>query len=220
MKKAISAFLLLVTVLSLSACFRRIEPEEDAARPMAEITEDLPQEAITLPLDETAEMLREVLENKRTLITGDGQAVYLKDYPIHETLKAEPCEYTFVDFDGDGRTEAAVNLSRQVGVYLVLREYGQKVFGYPFTVRAFLDLKTDGSFVGSGGAGTHYYRRMTFEGEECVVHTEAVNDVTAGVYEISGQPVSAGEAQAFADARNEKENAEWQDMSAAFASDT
>ena len=73
MKKAISAFLLLVTVLSLSACFRRIEPEEDAARPMAEITEDLPQEAITLPLDETAEMLREVLENKRTLITGDGQ---------------------------------------------------------------------------------------------------------------------------------------------------
>lgn len=214
MKKAISAFLLLVTVLSLSACFRRIEPEEPVEDSVPEVLEDLPESSITLPLDEAAEMLREVLANERTLLTGDGQAVYLRDYPIHEVLKAEPCEYTFVDLDGDGQTEAAVNLSRQVGVYLVLREYGQKVFGYPFTIRAFLDLKTDGSFVGSGGAGTHYYMRMTFEKEQCIVHTEAVNDVMGGVYEIHGQPVSAEEAQAFAKNHGEKEDVQWIPMDA------
>ena len=97
MKKAISAFLLLLTVLSLSACFRRIEPEEPMEASVPEISEDQSEEPIALPLDETAEMLREVLANERTLLTRDGQAVYLRDYPIHEVLKAEPCEYTFVD---------------------------------------------------------------------------------------------------------------------------
>lgn len=214
MKKAIFAFLLLLTVLSLSACFRRIEPEETVEDSVPELLEDLPESSITLPLDEAAQMLREVLANERTLITGDGQAMYLKDYPIHEALKAEPCEYTLVDLDGDGQTEAAVNLSRQVGVYLVLREYGQKVFGYPFTIRAFLDLKTDGSFVGSGGAGTHYYKRMTFEKEQCIVHTEAVNDVMGGVYEINGQPVSSEEADEFAKKHSEKEDVQWYSMDA------
>ena len=116
--------------------------------------------------DNSKDLLTAVFNNEKTFITEKGEAVLLKNYAVGNgalatPLYANPVEFVFVDFDDDKTDEMVINISADYGTYLVLHCNGLDVYGYEFGARALQVLKIDGSFMGSNGAGSNYYCKLT-----------------------------------------------------------
>ena len=65
-------------------------------------------------------------------------------------------QFAVLDLDGDGGSEVVLEISAvasDMGGYLVLRQVGGTVYGYPSGWRTFWYLKADGTFVYSYQAG-------------------------------------------------------------------
>ena len=134
-------------------------------------------------------ILSRVLNNKTTFITESGKTTYLKEYKIGEgTLStpfdADPSKYVFVDMDGDRKNELVINISNDYGYYLVLHYNGKNVYGFEFTVRSLMSLKTDGSFMQSGGAASSSYCKISFDDDGYTIIDEAIKDSTMGKFEL------------------------------------
>ena len=165
-------------------------------------------------MDINKEKLNKVLNNKEKLIKENGKAVFLKDYIIAEgkiidTIIAEPYEYAYVDFDADGKPEMVINISRYIGYNLVLHYNGKNVYGYEFDIRGLNQIKTDGSFVSSGGADSNYYCRLSFENNKVNIKYEAIKDSLSGIFELNGKKVSIQEINEYINKRKLKENINW-----------
>ena len=160
------------------------------------------------------EKIFNVLNNKEKIVTEKGNEVYLKDYILledyeNENLKAIPYEYTLVDFDADQKEEMVVNISYDFGNMLVLHYNGQKVYGYEFVYRGMSTINKDGSFMGSNGAASSYYCRLSFEGNKKIIQEEAIEDTDEDIYQINGKKVSAKEIDKFTKEWHLKEKVNW-----------
>ena len=181
MKKLISVLLILIIIFSVSACEKNTSNTD----------------------------LMLILENKQQFITEAGEKVYIKDYKYGEEYYATLNKYTSVDFDDDGIDELVVDISVNGGIYLVLHSDSSKVYGFLFSARELQSLKTDGSFMQSGGAIAICYCSMTF-GEGTYEITEiAVSDSYTGRLEIDGKECSVEEINEYAKNWQLKEDAEW-----------
>lgn len=161
--------------------------------------------------------LSDVLDNKITFISENGSATYLQDYKIGEgtlstPIDAVPSKYTYVDMDSDGETELVVNVSDKYGYYLVLHYSSQEVYGFEFNARSLLSLKTDGSFMASNGAASNSYCKISFDDNSYTIIYEAVQDSTAGKFELDGENVSIEALNEFINDWNLKSNVEWTDI--------
>lgn len=181
MKKLISILLVLITIFSVSACGK----------------------------DTSNTDLMLILENKQQFTTEDGEEVYLKDYKYGEEYYATPNKYTSVDFDGDGVNELVVDISVNGGIYLVFHSDSAKTYGFLFYARELQCIKTDGSFMQSGGATVVCYCSMTFSGDTYEITETAVSDDYTGKLEIDGKECSVEEITAYAKNWQLKEDAEW-----------
>ena len=188
MKKLISIVLVCAIVLAMGACSSK--------------------------KDDSKGLLTAVLNNEKTFITEKGEAVLLKNYAVGNgelatPLYAKPTEYVFVDFDEDETNEMVINISADYGAYLVLHCNGLDVYGYEFGVRALQALKTDGSFMGSNGAASNYYCRLTFEDNKANVTYTAIKDSTMNRFELNGKECSIEELNEYINDWNLKKAVEW-----------
>ncbi len=158
---------------------------------------------------QTNDLITAVLENREKFVTEEGETCYLNDYQMGDPVVTNPKGYTFVDFDGDGKQEAVIYISESHGFYLVLHSDNSQVFGHVFSVRALQSLKTDGTFVGSGGAGLHYYHKMHFENNKPVITDEAIDDELAENYQINGKTVTKDEMDQFTQKWYQKQDVQW-----------
>lgn len=125
-------------------------------------------------------------------------------------------QFAVLDLDDDGGLEVVLQISdvaNDMGGYLVLRQVGGTVYGYPSGWRTFWYLKTDGTFVYSyqagnedgaasvrfTGTGMELEKRICGQGKQFEFDT----------FLIDGQPVSQREYEAAWDAQNQKSDAEW-----------
>lgn len=166
--------------------------------------------------NENQKILGAVLENKKTFITENGKAVFLKNYKIgegyySELIMANPCEYVYVDFDSDGKEELVVNISKMQGFYLVLHYNGYDIYGYEFGIRSLSALKSDGSFMQSGGTASNYYCRMSFEQNKINIIYTAIKDSTAGKFQLNGKECSIQELNEYINDWYLKENVQWKE---------
>ena len=164
-------------------------------------------------------ILSRVLNNKTTFITESGKTTYLKEYKIGEgTLStpfdADPSKYVFVDMDGDRKNELVINISNDYGYYLVLHYNGKNVYGFEFTVRSLMSLKTDGSFMQSGGAASSSYCKISFDDDGYTIIDEAIKDSTMGKFELNGENASTEALNEFINDWNLKTNVIWTDIKA------
>ena len=158
---------------------------------------------------QTNNLITAVLENREKFVTEEGETCYLKDYQMGDPVEIDPKEYALVDFDGDGNREAVVYISENQGFHLVLHCNNSQVFGHVFSVRALQNLKIDGTFVGSGGAGSHYFDKMHFENNKPLVTTEAVDDDLYEDYQINGKAVTKEEIDQFTQKWYQKQDVQW-----------
>lgn len=188
MKKIVSMFLLIVMVMTFAACSNQNQ--------------------------ESKVILTSVLDSQKTFIDEDGNAVLLRDYVIGndflvDELLANPTEYVFVDFNEDNVDEMVVNISENLGFYLVLYWNGFDVYGYGYGVRALACLKTDGSFIASSGADSNCYCRLTFENNKPKVIYDAIKDSPINRYELAGNSCSIEEVDAYIRSWNSKKDVVW-----------
>lgn len=193
MKKVINLLCLIILLLMIGCTSNKID--DQISNPSTE--------------NDKNKVLIAVLNNDKTFIDEDGKAKYLFDYSINETINAVPHEYTFVDFDGDDQDELVVNVSSDFGIYLIFNFNGMDVFSHQVDARSLISLKTDGSFMISGGAGINHYCRSIFEGSDRHVWPECVKDSTSGEFLIDGENVSTEEINEFINDWNLKKDVEW-----------
>lgn len=90
-------------------------------------------------------------------------------------------KYAIIDMDRDGSPEAVVELTdRSNSWYVVLSYHEGNVYGYSFTLRAFLALRSDGRYMASSGAAYNSILEMSFDGirlkEKTLAHSEMAGD--------------------------------------------
>lgn len=82
-------------------------------------------------------------------------------------------EFTVLDMDGDGVSEAVFQLGKGEDDYfgfLVLHVGQERVTGYEITYRGLIALKADGTHTGSSGAAYSYTYRIAFDAEGLGYH--------------------------------------------------
>lgn len=162
-------------------------------------------------------LLLSVLNSESTFIAENGQSILMKElaygFDGDTPLLAQPQEYTFVDMDGDGNDELIADITPTQTAYIVLHEADGTVYGYLIYRRALLDLKTDGSFMQSGGVGIEYYCKIEFEADAYNTVRTAVRNSTDGIYELDGAESTIDAVNAYAEEWAAKTNAEWINVS-------
>lgn len=125
-------------------------------------------------------------------------------------------QFAVLDLDGDGGSEVVLQISdvaNDMGGYLVLRQEGSAIYGYPSHWRTFWNLKTDGTFeysypagneggvasVRFTGTGMDLDKRICGQGKQFTFDT----------FLVDGKPVSETEYNAAWDAQDQKPDAVW-----------
>ena len=76
--------------------------------------------------------------------------------------------------------------------YLIFHQEGETFYAVEFPIRWFEDLRQNGVYLGSGGAGSSWYYRMSFRGgvfeQQELGHREEW--ATGGEYELGGEEVT------------------------------
>ena len=157
------------------------------------------------------ETLLEVLNNERGFINKSGETVYFKNYRPFNLMDAVPEKYTLVDLDQDGKDELVVHVNPNFGAYTIFHIYRNKVYGFDFLERELMSLKTDGSFIQSGGAGLQVFAKLQFKKDKYEIIEQAYKDDVAEVYKINGISSTGELAGKYADEFYDKPDVIWEE---------
>lgn len=158
--------------------------------------------------------LLSVLYNEVPFVDETGQTVYVKDYNIagvEQQICAVAESYVFLDFDNDGRMEMLANVSSNYGIFLMLHMDKEQVYGYKFTQRSMINLKTDGTFMGSGGAAESAIFSLKFTGNQYETTELAYHNDLAEPkeYRVNGIPATQEDYQSFYNEYVNKPDVQW-----------
>lgn len=153
-----------------------------------------------------------VLNSETPFISEDGKSVLLKNYSYGTdggttVYYAIPQEYAVVDLDRDGTNEVVADITPYQTDYMVFHKYNNNIYGFLIGRRSFQDLKKDGSFYGSGGAGLAVYSRMEFNKNTYKVIDTAYSDNYNNIYKIDGKEVTKEAIDKYKSEWGSKENA-------------
>lgn len=111
-----------------------------------------------------------------------------------------PWGYTYVDLDSDGVDELVI-YPVSLTYCLILRYGGERVYGYLVPQRTFVNLKTDGTFLVSSGAGINSISSMsfqdTYQDTSFVIEDMAYKDDMDGVYLLDGKASDKETVEAY-----------------------
>lgn len=158
--------------------------------------------------------LIDVMNNRKEFVAENGSKVYLQDYQIPDTydvIKLNVETYTFVDLDHDDINELVLNATTESKRYLILHynTNDSTIYGYSVGARSMIDIKTDGSFWGSGGAGINQILTLTFDQGKLNYKTIASRNDYNNIYQINNAPATEQEMREFLDQWNARESCKW-----------
>lgn len=172
---------------------------------------------------------QDVLLGKTSFLYVDGSSqevpTLLPDIPLAfspYSSYAAVTEFAVLDLDGDGSREAVLRVTdaaNDMGGYVVLRQEGDEIRGYPSHWRTFWQLKTDGTFTYSYSAGTEDgIASARFEEDGLTIEKHIRCEMEAWepkVFEVDGRSVSETEYEAAVEAQAQKPDAVWYDLNEA-----
>lgn len=162
--------------------------------------------------DKSDKDLLDVIDNKIPFVDANNKEIFLKDYKISEydNYDFSPFEYASVDFDSDKTNELVISETQQ-NFYLILRydEAKNKIYGYNADVRSLIDLKTDGTFMQSSGAGINSISKLKFENGEIVFTELALKNDFDKEYKINKDDAQPEDVNSFFDEWNAVPTVSW-----------
>ena len=158
------------------------------------------------------------LANESLNISEIGQAVTDDD-----SVTVSATKFTVMDIDGDGEDEAVlwlqINNISDYGFEILHYQNGE-IYGYTLQYRAFMNLKTDGTFLFSGGAADSGIGKMTFSETGYSVNTQVysqsgydTNNELNVQYFINDESCSEDEFNDILSGQEQKSDVEWHDLS-------
>lgn len=158
------------------------------------------------------------LANESINIGEIGQAVTDDD-----SVTVSATKFTIMDIDGDGKDEAVlwlqINNISDYGFEILHYQNGE-IYGYTLHYRAFMNLKTDGTFLFSSGAADSGIGKMTFSETGYSVNTQAysqsgydTNNELNVQYFINDESCSEDEFNDILSGQEQKADVEWYDLS-------
>lgn len=158
------------------------------------------------------------LANESLNISEIGQAVTDDD-----SVTVSATKFTVMDIDGDGEDEAVlwlqINNISDYGFEILHYQNGE-IYGYTLQYRAFMNLKTDGTFLFSGGAADSGIGKMTFSETGYSVNTQVysqsgydTNNELNVQYFINDESCSEDEFNDILNGQEQKADVEWYDLS-------
>ena len=161
-------------------------------------------------------LLRAALESRATLRLN-GEEILLSQFMEQADGRLELPRLTVLDLDGDGQMEAVVKEYRR-GVEdtelgsLVLDVQHGVVYAYDLTLRAFNELRADGTFIYSSGAADNGIASLKPEEDSSTyqILAESRTDSAGGIsYTVDGLTVTGTEYSAALDRQAQKPEAVW-----------
>lgn len=146
-----------------------------------------------------------VLKNEIKYVNEDNKETLFKEYMENykESTENPKIKYTVFDFDNDSKNEMIVMIEAfNDGFYLILNNEDGTVYGFEEVYRGLKDLKTDGTYLASGGASSNGILRDKFEKNKRIQETLAEMDM--GKFQIDGKDVSEEEYNKYLDEFSKK----------------
>ncbi len=165
-----------------------------------------------------------ILENKTAFFSTDNKKNrYLNDFLANNGIYSTTLtisHFTVLDMDSDGIPEVVLELSVSDSpqFYEVLHYMNGKVFGYLKTYRSLEMLKTDGTFISSGGALDNEYGTLLFNTSTSNINvlgdmqSKQSTTGTTVSYFINNKSVTKENFDSFAQKQDEKKDATWYDF--------
>ena len=160
---------------------------------------------------------KDVFEGKQNVVVGANE------YKINEYLNSTNTEindigevkavkYASVDMDADGTDEIIIKLEKdEECVYAVLHYSESVVYGYSYiNNRCLLNLKTDGTFIGSSGALNSQVLKMSFVTTK-ITQTELAS-VDGEKFKVEGNEVTQEEYDKYMKTQSNKTDVTFIDM--------
>ena len=157
------------------------------------------------------------LANKSLNIGEIGQAITDDDSAAVSAVK-----FAVIDLDDDGEDEIVLWLKNGMSDcgFEILHDQNGEIYGYTLWYRAFMELKTDGTFLSSGGAADSRIGKMSFSETGYSVTSQAYsqsgydsdNELTVQ-YFINNESCSEDEFNDKINAQEQKADVEWYDLS-------
>lgn len=178
-----------------------------------------------------------IKENYRSILLNNGRFICtdLKNQELNigeikeaitddDSITAAVTKFAVVDLSGDGENEIVlwiqINSVSDYG-FEILRYQEDAVYGYTLPYRVFMDLKTDGTFMFSGGAADSGIGKLRFSEDgytvDQVYYSESEYDSENELivqYFANGETCSEEEFNDAVRRQEEKQNIGWYDLTA------
>ncbi|MEE0866071.1 MAG: zinc ribbon domain-containing protein [Clostridia bacterium] len=159
-------------------------------------------------------MYLDVLEGKEKFITyNTNNNKNTKSYTLDEwideafALYALEIHYCFLDIDNDNSNEMYVEIelpNLNDTAIIVLNKENGKIYGFEYPTRGMINLKTDGTYMTSGGMDSQSINKVVFKGTEMVETHIALQDGNS--YIVNNKSVTQQEYNAVVEEFNNKQN--------------
>ena len=158
------------------------------------------------------------LANRSLNISEIGQVVTDDD-----SVTINATKFAIIDIDGDGENEVVLGLQIN-GIsdsdFVILHYQNGEIYGYTLVYRAFMNLKTDGTFIFSSGSADWGIGRISFseagysinEQAYCQSGHDSNNELTVQ-YFVNDASCSEDEFNDAVNSQEQKANVEWYDLS-------
>lgn len=207
MKKFFAITLFLLCVLSLFGCSKpQTEEKQNPYDPAAA------KAAYKSVLLENGQFVSPDLDGKKIDLSGVGQVV-----SVDESTTLTASKFVVMDLDGDKQDEVVVwlDVNGVTAVFEILKYIDGEVYGYTLWYRAFVGLKTDGSFTYSSGAADSGVGTLVLQKDGYTVDSKTYsesrledNGVTVDFY-VDGKPSTEAEFYAAFQKQLEKTDVTW-----------
>jgi len=157
-------------------------------------------------------LYQSILEDKTLVYSLSAeQGMYLSETFQSPDYKHHITHYSIMDLNNDGASELVCLTS--FGYYTILHVEDNKIYAHSLPYRSFLELKEDGTFVWSGGAGDWGIGRIDFDKysqtRENLAFCRYDYDSNTEVYSVGNREASKEEFDACYAAQGQKPDAVW-----------
>ena len=213
----------ILMLLALSSC----GGDSASAKPSSTNPQTTPSTEPIVEVDAMKAFREVLLRNSNYRDAESGEMLSIDQwFELGETVECEAQNYTVFDLDDDGTSEIILNMDvHKVKDYgtLILRYEEGTVVGYNLWARGFGDLKSDGTFVYSGGAFNHGVGKIDFSAFDPEIRHSIMEKVCyceSGGYEgenlkvsyyNDGAEITPDDFDLALKAQDEKEDVTWFD---------
>lgn len=201
--------MLIVSLFALTGCSNTIEESKNE---LIENKEEIIDNNKKDSKEAEQENTKTSEENKETekdiyFEVLEGKRNYISELNTQVTFDAssKSIKYAILDMDEDEKDEMVIQIDGED--YLILNLEDDIIYGFEVVLRGLLNLKTDGSYMASGGAASNGILKSSFSKNKRIETVLAQSDIyETNPYMINNKVVTESEVNKYFEEFNKKEN--------------